>query len=620
MEDANLNETISEHAEEADVHLDRTRWWFASAAFPMIAGTLGPVASAFSICALVKPWRQNILPGSDITSAVYIDDPSWLIAINAAQLVIAVIGNLFLLLNMTKRVRFSVAQPITIIGWYISSFLLIALCATASGPLLPPYEVNELVWSQAFYYGIFAAVLYFIVASLMVITVWGAKAGHYPSHFELTMSQRTLMLQTILFLTYLLVGALIFSHIEGWIYLDAVYWADVTLFTVGLGDITLKTKLGRGLMIPYALIGITTLGLVIGSIRSLMLDRGKKRLDARMLEKRRRRFVKRLMRSSHGEVLEPIEEEDADYYPEMKPYDNLQTAPKAELQRRHKEFHLMRKIQDQTSSQRRWMAMGISTGSWAVLWLVGAKIFQECEAPFQNWSYFDGVYFSFQAMSTIGYGDRTPMSNSGKAFFVFWSLLALPTLTILISNAGDTIVKGIRDATVLLGNITILPGERGYKMDIKHFLSKLSFGALFTENTIHELPPGFIGAALGHSDEDENGNEEDDESSSSASSTSAGQSNGGEEARTEVKSSQKTRSGEPSEKNTRKITVPKRKGTGDKSKKPRKGDTEPFDGQTIPEQLPKTRAEYRLLLIDEIRRVSQHLQQSPPWKYTYQEW
>ncbi|KAI1129388.1 hypothetical protein F5Y10DRAFT_238503 [Nemania abortiva] len=600
MEDANLNETISEHAEATDVHLDRTRWWFASAAFPMIAGTLGPVASAFSICALVKPWRQNILPGSDIKTAVYIDDPSWLIGINAAQLAIAVIANLFLLLNMTKRVRFSVAQPITIVGWYISSFLLTALCATASGPLLPTYQVNDLVWSQAFYYGLFAAVLYFIVASLMVVTVWGAKAGHYPSHFELTMSQRTLMLQTILFLAYLLVGALIFSHIEGWVYLDAVYWADVTLFTVGLGDITLNTKLGRGLLIPYALIGITTLGLVIGSIRSLMLDRGKKRLDARMLEKRRRRFVKRLMRSNQGGVLEPVEEEDADYYPEMKPHDSLRTAPKAELQRRHTEFHLMRKIQDQTSKQRRWMAMGISTSSWAVLWLVGAKIFQECEAPYQNWSYFDGVYFSFQAMSTIGYGDRAPMSNSGRAFFVFWSLLALPTLTILISNAGDTIVKGIRDATVLLGNITILPGERGYKMDIKHFLSRLSFGALFTEKAIHELPPGFIGAALGRSDEDE-----DDNESSSASSTSEGRDN---EER------------EPSNADTRKITVPKRKGTGDKSKQPKKEKIEPFDDQDIHEQLPKTRAEYRLLLIDEIRRVSQHLQHSPPREYTYQEW
>ena len=49
------------------------------------------------------------------------------------------------------------------------------------------------------------------------------------------------------------------------------------------------------------------------------------------------------------------------------------------------------------------------------------------------------------------------MSNSGKPFFVFWSLLAVPTLTILISNMGDTVIKGVKDLTIWLGEITFLP-------------------------------------------------------------------------------------------------------------------------------------------------------------------
>lgn len=40
-----------------------------------------------------------------------------LIGINAAQLAIALISNFFLLMNMARRVRFAIAQPITIIGW-----------------------------------------------------------------------------------------------------------------------------------------------------------------------------------------------------------------------------------------------------------------------------------------------------------------------------------------------------------------------------------------------------------------------------------------------------------------------------------------------------------------------
>lgn len=43
----------------------------------MIAGTLGPVASAFSICALARPWRQRIPPGIEITDTNFAKDPPW---------------------------------------------------------------------------------------------------------------------------------------------------------------------------------------------------------------------------------------------------------------------------------------------------------------------------------------------------------------------------------------------------------------------------------------------------------------------------------------------------------------------------------------------------------------
>jgi potassium channel subfamily K len=96
-----------------------------------------------------------------------------------------------------------------------------------------------------------------MVATMMLVTVYGAYAGHYDKEFQLTMSQRTLMLQTISFLVYLLLGALVYSHIEGWAYLDAVYWADFTLLTVGIGDYSPATHLGRGLLFPFAIGGIS---------------------------------------------------------------------------------------------------------------------------------------------------------------------------------------------------------------------------------------------------------------------------------------------------------------------------------------------------------------------------
>lgn len=84
------------------------------------------------------------------------------------------------------------------------------------------YPRERYAFSGALYYGMFAAGIYFIVATLMLVTVWGAYKGHYSREFQLTTSQRTLMLQTISFLIYLLSGAAIYQRIEGWKFLDAV--------------------------------------------------------------------------------------------------------------------------------------------------------------------------------------------------------------------------------------------------------------------------------------------------------------------------------------------------------------------------------------------------------------
>lgn len=255
---------------------------------------------------------------------------------------------------------------------YLSSFALIALTATAAGPLMLSTQIDY-AFSQAFYYAIFAAILYFIVASLMVITVIGAYLGHYDKDFKLTMSQRTLMLQTISFLTYLLAGAAVYAHIESWQYLDAVYWADFTLLTVGIGDFAPLTDVGRGLLFPFAIGGIIIIGLVIGSIRSLVLERGKVKLGARMVEKERERMLKRLA-AKQSDMLTPITDKSQISRSSSRTLeDNLN-----ERDRRLKEFEMMRKIQASAASKRRWTSLAVSASTWFVLWFAGAAIFMVC--------------------------------------------------------------------------------------------------------------------------------------------------------------------------------------------------------------------------------------------------
>lgn len=329
--------------------------------------------------------------------------------------------------------------------------------------------IDETIWSQAFYYGIWAAILYFLNASLLVISFWGAVSGYCEKDYNLGRSQRTLMLQTMMFLTFLLLGAIIFSNIENWNFLDGVYWADVTLFTIGFGDFAPTTVLGRALMIPYVLIGVTSLGLVIASIRSIIIERGGQRLDARTEEKSRRKELQKIMRKGKGDMLSPFQQGP-----------NLEDVSASEFERRRSEFELMRTIKKRASSQRRWTAMIISTVSWLCLWLCGAVVFHRCEKTTQGWTYFEAVYFCFISLTTIGYGDLVPSSNAGKSFFVFWSLIALPILTILISNAGDTVVRLFDDITIRFGNITLLPGRGGIGHNFKQLVHQLSCGQLYS--------------------------------------------------------------------------------------------------------------------------------------------
>lgn len=462
---------------------------------------------------------------------------------------------------MARRLSFAIAQPITIVGWFISSILLIALVVTATYSLKLPGQDRAL--TQAFYYAIIASGLYFVIAALMCVTVYGAYKGHYPQEFKLTMSQRTLMLQTISFMVYMLGGAAVYYRVEGWQFLDCVYFTNYTLLTVGIGDYAPQTHTGRALLFPYAIGGIVILGLVVGSIRSLVLERGKKKLGSRMIEKKRQQLLKRMLKNNEQKKLTPItSEQEAD------------ELGMTERERRKSEFEMMRQIQDHADRRQKWNALFISGSAWLVLWLVGAVAFWKAEHA-QEWSYFGALYFAYTSLLTIGYGDYKNFSNAGKPVFVFWSLLAVPTLTIVISNMGDTVVKGIRDLTNYLGEITVLPGEKPTIQNAKRVIMKVAsrFDRDQGKEELMDEPPGMIG-------------EKEQEGAGHPQ---------GHEAMTRA---------------TDRLAVDmENEELRDAGEAERRGD-----------EVSKDEHEYHYQLIREFRNVMRHLDENPPRQYTYDEW
>lgn len=52
-------------------------YWFESTACPLLAGTFGPIASAFNVCALSVSWREYQPPGKVQSNGDNLQDPKW---------------------------------------------------------------------------------------------------------------------------------------------------------------------------------------------------------------------------------------------------------------------------------------------------------------------------------------------------------------------------------------------------------------------------------------------------------------------------------------------------------------------------------------------------------------
>ncbi|RDL35731.1 uncharacterized protein BP5553_06343 [Venustampulla echinocandica] len=389
---------------------------------------------------------------------------------------------------------------------------------------VPPIQPGE-TYSQGYWYAVEAAILYMIGSMMLMINMLGYFLGHYPQHFELDDDQRTLILQSMMFFIWLAGGAGVFSHVCGFNYADALFFCDVTVLTIGFGDFVSPNDVGRGLIIPYSVIGIIFLGLMVMSIRRYALGLSKdKIIKKHQLNKRERTFGRTV--TSENELRDRLglpprvgsdRRQSLSKLPSAKPRLSLDqyghfnikgrqitfhhkkshegrggrghglihrtgltrkatlrqrtaslSAESRRLRRNEKllllkeekdRFDAMREIQAETHQFERYWALCMSVLAFSTLWCLGALIFMLAESRVQHMSYFHSLYFSFVSLLTLGYGDLTLKSNGGKPFFVVWSLLAIPTMTILISDMSETVVTAINRGTFTLADWTVMPKQ-----------------------------------------------------------------------------------------------------------------------------------------------------------------
>lgn len=82
--------------------------------------------------------------------------------------------------------------------------------------------------------------------------------------------------------TIILLGAGVYSVVEGWSFVDSVYFATVTLATVGYGDFAPQTTFGRLFTVGFILIGIGLFVALASALADHMIRRAQ--MDRGMME------------------------------------------------------------------------------------------------------------------------------------------------------------------------------------------------------------------------------------------------------------------------------------------------------------------------------------------------
>ncbi|KAL9100588.1 MAG: hypothetical protein Q9163_004047 [Psora crenata] len=489
---------------------EQQEWWWASTAIPLLAATIGPLANVMSIAALVTPWRNKYdlaNPGVD-SDSIGFPDPKWFLGLNGASLACGVVGNIFLLFNFTRRVRYIVALPMTIILWYlatgidelkpklepshmnrydfvseISSTTLAFICRkgltrnqliaiTISMNKYVPPRRPEQTYSQGFWHAVIAAVLYLVSSMVLMLNMLGYFLGHYPQHFELSDEQRNLILQTMMFSIWLAGGAGIFSKVEGWSFPDAVRVGGIIILGLMVSSIR---KFARQLGSTHVVRGHVQKRRTQTFNRSAATDEQFQQMKSQHFSRKHRRLYPEISGPSGKRKqnvsfdLEKGPGAQAPYNQHQRRIKRLKAGmtklravasrePKILLLKEEKlRFDAMRAIQRSTSRFKRYTALTTSVIAFGLLWCVGAIGFWKAEQKTQHLTYFQSLYFCYVSLLTIGYGDLSPNSNAGKPFFIVWSLIAVPTMTILISDMGDTVIASFKRGTFTLADWTVLP-------------------------------------------------------------------------------------------------------------------------------------------------------------------
>lgn len=90
-------------------------------------------------------------------------------------------------------------------------------------------------------------------------------------------------------LVVLFIGTFFYHKVEGWRWLDSFYFSSMSLTTVGYGDLTPQTDIGKIFTVFYIFSGV---GIILGFITSVANKAHEKSATEDLMDKKRREMFK----------------------------------------------------------------------------------------------------------------------------------------------------------------------------------------------------------------------------------------------------------------------------------------------------------------------------------------
>ena len=245
-----------------------------------------------------------------------------------------------------------------------------------------------------------------------------------------------------------------------WSFVDALYFSVVTFSTVGYGDLTPTSGLGKAFTILFGLSGISILGIAISTIGSRLAA-----VESTMVAKARK-ITRRRMKafwhtlieerhSKHGKGKKPIEATSSTKSPKS----DSSTADETEIQKTSEtngEVPLWKQTLGSLLTK--------SIPAFALI-VVGGVIMGKIE----GWSILDSCYYAFITAVTLGYGDFSPMTKPGR----IWAIVFIP---LAVAAAGE-----------VLGNVATTIQERRQEKFYKSLMEReLNVDRLLEMDTNHD--------------------------------------------------------------------------------------------------------------------------------------